>query len=371
MKQDLFNLTRDMVAIRSVSRQSNVQISDYVEQVLKSSDFEVERLEYLDENDERKVNLVGKKGAGTGGLAFASHSDTVPGEEEAWDAFNLVEKDGRLYGRGSCDMKGPLAATMVTASAVDAAQLRQPVFIIVTADEETGSYGAKFTAEQSLLLSESPPNYGIVAEPTHLIPAYAQKGAAEMTITAHGRAAHTSIDLGVSANFLIAPFLAEMAALREQFLIDETYMNREFVPPTNGFNMIVDDGGTALNVTAPKTICQLAWRIMPDARSEEILELITTSAQNYGFEIDTWSQDPVYTPPDSRLVQVACEATGHLNPVTVPFRTDSYYFKTLMDVVILGPGEISEAHTIGESIALTQLEEAVKVYGRMIEALCM
>ena len=230
MQGDVLQLTQEMVAIRSVSQWSNAEVSDYIEAYLKATGFdEIERLEYTYQNDERKVNIVAKKGEGTGGLAFLSHSDTVAGMEDAWNAFDPVVKEGRLYGRGSCDMKGPLAATMIAAASVDADQLNKPIYIVVTSDEEIGLYGAKHVVRNSQLLQDAKPDYGVVAEPTRLIPVYGHKGYGFVGVTAHGKAAHTSTGEGTSASFMLAPFLAEMATLNEQMQNDPSYMNDEFV----------------------------------------------------------------------------------------------------------------------------------------------
>ena len=106
MIDDVVELTKKLVTIQSVSKMSNAPISDYLQTALEGIGAVVERLEYRDENDELKVNLIGKIGEGSGGLAFCSHSDTVPGQEVDWPAFDPVVENGRLYGRGSCDMKG-------------------------------------------------------------------------------------------------------------------------------------------------------------------------------------------------------------------------------------------------------------------------
>ena len=119
--------------------------------------------------------------------------------------------DDKLYGRGSCDMKGPLAATMVAAGKIDASQLKQPIYIVVTADEEIGLLGAKYVANNSVMLRDDKPVYGVIAEPTSMIPVYAHKGGQFVTVIAHGTAAHTSTDKGDSATFKLAPFMAEMA----------------------------------------------------------------------------------------------------------------------------------------------------------------
>ena len=106
MIPDVIKLTQDLVAIPSVSIDSNVAVSDYLQRLLLALDFEVERLSY-DDNGQEKVSLVARKGSGSGGLGFFSHSDTVPGDQ-GWNPHDPVIANGKLYGRGSCDMKGPL-----------------------------------------------------------------------------------------------------------------------------------------------------------------------------------------------------------------------------------------------------------------------
>jgi acetylornithine deacetylase len=370
MSHSVVQLTQDLVAIPSVSRWSNAEVSDYIEKWLRANGFdEIERLEYTDKNGEIKVNLVAKKGEGTGGLALLSHSDTVPGMEDQWGAFDPVIKDGQLYGRGSCDMKGPLAATMIAAANIDPAKLKKPIYVVVTSDEEIGLHGAKYVAENSTLLKASKPDYGIVAEPTSMIPVYAHKGGGRVYVTAHGIAAHTSTGKGESASIKLAPFLAEMAELNTRFLTDESYMNHDFDPPTNGFNLNFQDDGIG-NITSATAKCTVSIRAMPDARYEEIIEEIVAKAESYGFEARGGVGHPVFTDIDSPLVQAACEATGISTPQTVPYGTDGFHFQSLMKIVVLGPGNIDVAHTTRESVPVSELESAVDVYKQMIDKLC-
>ncbi|MGB0383734.1 MAG: M20/M25/M40 family metallo-hydrolase [Ardenticatenaceae bacterium] len=367
---NVVSLTKKLVGMYSVSAQSNVEVCDYIEGWLKSEGFAIERLEYEDENGVLKANLVAKLGDGTGGVAFCSHCDTVPGE--GWDAFNPVVKDGRLHGRGSCDMKGPLAATMVAAATIDAAKLIQPVYIVVTADEEVTLEGARFVAEHSETLRASRPQYGVIAEPTRLIPVYGHKGYARIFTTAYGKAAHSSSGKGVSATFRVAPFMAEMAALAEQFETDESYMNHEFSPPTNGFNMVVNDGNSALNVTAAKTEVGVSFRVMPNSRGEELLAKILETAEKYGLETDSQYDAPLYTSLDSQIIKTACAVTGIPSPEVVSYGTDGIHLQSCIDeLVILGPGDIGLAHTVRESIPLDELERSVDLYREIIEKLCM
>ena len=371
--QNVLQLSQDLISIASASQISNADVSDYIENFFKQNAFEVERLEYTDDADNRKVSLVARKGEGKGGLGFFSHSDTVPGAEEYWDPYDPVVKDGLLYGRGSCDMKGPLAATMIAAANVDAKQLKHPIYVGVTADEEVGFGGARQVCEESQLLGQYGwPTQVVVAEPTELRPVYSHKGGFHVAVTAHGKAAHSSTEKGISANFLIAPFLAEMAELAQLFKTDESFMNHEFDPPTMGFNMVMTDHNCAGNVTAARTDVRLGLRAMPNGRHEDAVAMIVERAKKYNLEVSSRGVQAFYTSPDAELIQVALAATGIAKAETVPFGTEALLYQNHVDEqVILGPGNIAQAHTVGEYIDLAQLENAVGVYTQMIEELCI
>jgi len=326
---------------------------------------------YVDPYGEEKISLVAKKGAGTGGLGFLSHSDTVPGQEQDWPAFNPVAKDGRLFGRGSCDMKGALAATIIAAHRADLSKLKKPIIIAITSDEEVCGGGAKQVTTQSILFNSTKPQYGVIAEPTSLEPVYAHKGIGKVQITAYGKAAHTSTDLGISANFIMVPFLADMAELHEQLKHDEAFMNHEFSPPTVGFNMVFNDGQCAINVTAAKTVCTIGFRPVPQAPNEELIELIHEKAEKYGLEVKSRLLQPFYISPDSEIIQAACQATGAAHAKTVSYGTEAMIYKKYLDLVVLGPGNIEQAHTVGEWVEVEELTNAIDVYTRMINMLCM
>ena len=366
---DTVKLTTEMVNIPSVTRDSNQAIADYVEQLLASRGFEVERQSYVDPEGVAKFNIIGRKGSGEGGLAFFSHMDTVPAtgwEDEAWNA--KVEAD-RIIGLGACDMKGPLAATIVAADSYAASDLTSPVYIVVTADEETTAAGAQYVVEHSEMFKQNRPRAGVVAEPTTLIPVYAHKGVGFVKVTAHGVAAHTSTERGTSANFLIAPFLAEMAELATELKTDPSYRNNDFDPPTLGFNMVISDGGTQANVTAARTDCTIVFRPMPNDRTADVIERIVARANHYGLESSTKLLPALSIDPQADIVQAAVAATGR-EPTTVPYGTDGFHLQHLAELVVLGPGDIAQAHTKGEWILRSQLDEAVTVYRRLIERFC-
>ncbi|MFN8440931.1 MAG: M20/M25/M40 family metallo-hydrolase [Caldilineaceae bacterium] len=371
MHNDVISLTQALVAIPSESAQSNAVVSDFLQNWLVEHNFAVERISYTDANGEEKVNLIAKLGEGSGGLGFFSHSDTVPGDPRQWNPLDPRIDGGKLYGRGSCDMKGPLAATMIAATAVDPKQLRKPIYIAIAADEELGHTGAHFLQKHSNTFQQNWPNYAVVAEPTEMKPVYAHKGGALVTATATGRAAHTSTDKGISANFLIAPFLAEMTELAQVFKTTERFKNYEFDPPTNGFNMTIDDGQCPGNVTAAKTVARLNLRIMPNDHHEEQIAMIEERARRHNLSVSHNKLMPFYVDSNAEIVQAACRATGIAKAVTVPYGTEAESYQEYTRCVILGPGNIAQAHTIGEWVEVKQLEESVQVYTRLINELCM
>jgi acetylornithine deacetylase len=368
---NVVQLARDLVAIPSETDQSNEAVCDFLEPWLESNGFTVERLSYMQPEGTAKVNLVAKKGAGTGGLGFFSHADTVSGDPRQWDPFDPVVASGRLIGRGSCDMKGPLAATLIAAAGADADKLKNPVYIVITSDEENGHLGAHHIIEHSKTLRESRIEYAIVAEPTSLQPVYAHKGNALITVTAHGKAAHTSTERGRSANFLMAPFLADMAALAPVFRNTERYKNHEFEPPTNGFNMTISDGDCPHNVTAATTVARVGMRLMPGTQRKAQIAMVEDRAEAHSLETSRRILDPFYIKPDAPVIQAACRATGISKPITVPYGTEAEAYQRFAQTVILGPGDIAQAHTIGEWIDIGQLNAAVGVYENMIQQLCI
>lgn len=371
MEHNVLALTKTMVAMRSETTESNLTITDFCHEWLAAHSFAIERLSYVDANGVEKHNLVARKGEGTGGLGFFSHSDTVPGDPREWEPWHPVVKEGKLYGRGSCDMKGPLAASMIAAGAIAADQLKRPIYLAIAADEEQGHLGAHYMQEHATTFQTNWPTWAVIPEPTDLQPVYAHKGGARVVVTATGRAAHTSTDKGISANFLIAPFLAEMAELAKLFKQEKRFQNDEFEPPTNGFNLTIDDGQCRTNVTAAKTVAQLSIRIMPNDHHEEQIAMIEAAAKKYNLEVDWRALGPFYVDKNAEIVQAACRATGVAQAITVPYGTEAESYQKYTQCVILGPGNIEQAHTIGEWVETQQLDDAVGIYTRMIEELCM
>lgn len=363
---------RELVSFASPSRISNLAVADYAERALKEVDCETERVEYSDEQGLRKVSVIGKKGSGNGGLTFFGHTDTVPADN--WfegDPFKPQVRGGRLYGRGSCDMKGPDACMIAAAARFKPRDLKKPVYVVLTADEEVGYGGATSVVAKSEMFQELKSGRGIIGEPTRLEVVYAHKGVIGFVVTSHGQAAHSSTGLGRNANLAIIPFLAEMKAIHEELQTDPRWRNDEFKPPVPGWNIGINDGNTAVNITAPRSVATVYCRTMPGTNVDELVKRVRAAADQHGLELrSTGHGKPVYVDPRGEFVQQVLEIAGHSKPQTVPYGTDGLCFGEHMPLVIFGPGDIAQAHTADEWIALEQLETGTQLYCKLIERFC-
>ena len=369
---DVVELTGEFVRHNSASTRSNASVCAAIARKMRTAGLAVERLEYRDANHVRKVCLVGKKGQGAGGLALMGHSDIVPAEGWAWDPFAVIQKKGRLYGRGTADMKGALACMLVAVEGFSKSELKCPVYVIVTADEEIDCSGARYVAEHSKTFRKAGIAYGIIGEPTMLDVVYAHKGSLRIQATAKGRAAHSSTGRGINANHIMIPFLNDMLNIDRQIRENPKYRDESFSPPHSGCNIVISDGESASNITAPESRATVNCRPMPGHNWTPITKRIQALGKKHGVKLEISSSlRPVYTPPESRIVQEALKITGKRKPKTVPYGTDGMIFGKYMELVIMGPGDIAQAHTIDEWIAIDQLHKGVKAYAAMICRFCV
>ncbi len=368
--------TKNLVAFESTSSLSNVPVTEYVEDVLKKLDFATERIDYVDAKGLPKANVVGKKGHGTGGMAYFGHTDVVPADpwfSDEHGPFDPFEQNGKLYGRGSCDMKGSVACMLAAAEQVAASELNEPVYITCTADEEVGYCGASEVAELSEMFQEmvEGDSRGIIGEPTMLEVVYAHKGTHGFRATSRGRAAHSSTREGLNANLKMIPFLAEMKNIHDFTEADPGWRNPEFDPPTISWNIGINDHTTAVNITPPQSICTVYFRVMPGQNAEELLQRAQRAADECGVEMEVLTcADPLYLDPQSNLVQELLTLAGREKPTTVSYGTDGAMFTKLKNLVVFGPGDIAQAHTHDEWIDLKQLERGTEIYGQLIRRWC-
>jgi acetylornithine deacetylase len=368
---DVVEITSKLIGLDSQSHVSNVGVADYIEGLVASAATRLERLEYVDRAGVRKVSLVVQLGEGRGGVALSSHMDTVPGIGWSRDPFEARIVADRLYGLGACDMKGPLAGTLVAALSYFDRGLEKPLVLLLSADEETDTEGAIRIAQESKILADVGPEYCIVAEPTDLKVVNAHKAAITFSAVSEGRAAHSSTGLGVNANISMIPFVHDMWGLYEELRENEDYWDPHFEPPYPDWNIVIDNFGTAPNVTVPRSQCTVNFRYTPKLDPDPIIRRVEQSANANGVDLTYWSSgDPLYTPVDSPLVQLALELAGENEPVSVPYRTDACIFASILPCVVFGAGSFRQAHNVDEWVSVAQLHRSVQFYEDAIARVC-
>lgn len=368
---------KELVAFESTSCITNVPIADHAQQTLIRLGFVTERIEYDDADGVRKANIVGKLGDGVGGLAYFGHLDVVPADPWLFDdhgPFEPTVKDGKLYGRGSCDMKGSIACMLAAAEQFKADELREPVYITCTADEEVGYGGAAEVAKRSELFREMVDNdtRGIIGEPTMLEVVYAHKGTYGFTVTSHGRAAHSSTREGINANLRMIPFLVEMKKIHDETESDPQWQNDEFDPPGVSWNIGINDHTHAINITPPQSVCTVYFRPPPNVDGDALLQRAQAAAAAHDLEFTIkHCAGPLYLDPQSSFVTEMLELTAQSKAHTVCYGTDGAMLTDLKQLVVLGPGGIAQAHTHDEWIDLEQFEKGTELYASAIRKFCV
>lgn len=374
---DALEYAKSLVEVPSISRDSNRAVSDVAEAALRRIGFAIERQEFLDPHGVTKVNVIGRRGPGKGGLAYFCHTDVVP--VDSWSAsghgpFEPTVRDRRLYGRGSCDMKGSLAAMLAAADRLQADNLQAPIYIVCTADEEVGFHGAQHVAKESTIYREivRGQSRAVIGEPTELEVVHAHKGICGFRVTSHGRAAHSSTREGLNANLAMIPFLAEMKAIHDETKVDPRWLNHDFDPPWISWNIGINDGRAAVNITAPQSVCTVYFRPMPGQQGAELVHRAQAIAERCGLDF-VWEceGEPLSTDPRSEFVTETLRITGRSSSRTVAYGTDGVCFGELKQILVLGPGSIAQAHTDDEWISLDQLHHGTDVYEKMIRRWCL
>lgn len=367
---------KDIVCFNTTSNLSNMALTCYLEDRLKEMGFCTERFEYDDQNKVRKASVVGKKGEGLGGMAYFGHTDVVPAINwfsEDHGPFKPVVQGGKLYGRGSCDMKGSIASMLAAVERFKTSTLKKPIYITCTADEEVGYEGAIQVKENSKFYQEMVEGQTntIIGEPTLLDVIYAHKGGCSFEATARGESAHSSTKMGLNANWTMIPFLVKMKELYEDTQNNPEWQDAEFDPPTLGGNIGIQDYPDAMNVKKPVSICRLGFRPMPSTKTDLLIERITKAAQECDVElVVNRGHGAFYVDPKSLFIKEVLAVMGKTEAHTVSYGSEASVYTELKRRVLVGPGDIQQAHTFDEWISVEQLERGADTYAEFIHTWC-
>ena len=371
----LLNDLAALIGFDTTSARPNDALADWLEDRLAGLGFDVERVVHKDAAGTPKVNLVARRGEGRGGMAYFGHSDCVAAP--AWTGpatpWTMSVCGNRIYGRGACDMKGSLAAMLHAAESVQGERLARPLYFVCTADEEVGYLGAEAVAASSCLYEAMVAGQPrtIVGEPTRLRVVHAHKGGVVLEIISRGKAAHSSTAEGVNAHYAMIPFLNEMKAIYDETLANATYQDHRFDPPFLSWNITVTDDGAPINMTPPVSRCRVYFRPMPGVDHRPLLERMQRCADRLGLAYRVCFESlPVWTEPDRPIVRELLDWLDQPSPDRVSYGTDACRLVDLHDLVILGPGDIAQAHTDDEWIERSQLERGAELFELLIRRWC-
>lgn len=376
----VFDQLRQLVGTPSVSStdpgwdQGNRAVIDLLAGWLADMGFQVEIQNVTSGGN--KANLVATLGTGPGGLVLAGHSDTVPFDEGRWQSnpLELTERDNRLYGLGSTDMKGFFPLAIAAASAFTADDLQQPLILLATADEESSMDGAK-----KLVAAGRPKaRAAIIGEPTSLVPVRMHKGIMMESIKVTGRAGHSSNpELGNSALDGMHAVMGDLMTYRKE--LAARFSNDFFQVAFPTLNLGCIHGGDSPNRICGKAEMHFDLRMTPGGDNAtvraEIEQRMQTLAAQRGLDIELHSLIDPIGPFDqgaqSELVVLAEKLTGH-TAEAVAFATEAPFMQQLgMETIVMGPGSIDRAHQPNEYLELEQIQPCIALLQQCIRHYCL
>jgi len=376
----LLEMIHALIATPSISSvtpdfdQSNRSVIDLLANWLTGLGYAVEVLPVGDSGD--KANLIATLGSGPGGLVLAGHTDTVPYDEARWnyDPFSLTEANGRLYGLGTSDMKAFLALAIEAASSFTPEQFEEPLIIVATADEESSMSGAR-----ALVKAQRPQaRYAVIGEPTGLRPIRMHKGIFMESIHLKGRSGHSSDPaLGNSALEGMRKVLNELVQWRLE--LQAQNHNPLFEIPVPTMNLGHIHGGDNPNRICADCELHIDLRPLPGmeigALRSTMQSRLESAIADSGLELTCSAliegTPAMDTPAASEIVRSTEELTGY-KATSAAFGTEGPYFNQMgISSVILGPGDIDQAHQPDEYLAAKRISPCIDLLRKLIQRFCV
>ncbi len=377
-------ILKKLVSFSVLGGEPNLEIVVWIEAYLKSYGIKAERVY---NQEKTKASLHCKIGPNVkGGIVLSGHLDVVPIAGQNWETnpFELTDKgDGKLYGRGSCDMKGFIACCLAAIPAFAEADLQKPIYLAFSYDEEIGCLGAPDLIDAILKYYDPKPAFAIIGEPTLLQPVIGQKGICVLETTVNGSAGHSSRILEEVSAVHEAAKLVVWLENKIKDLIVKGNVDDRFHPPHTSIHVGQFNGGIAPNIIADKATFLWDVRCIPMDNVSAILsdfnaycaEVIASKKTIFpDFTIKTSYQStavpPLNTSKDSDLLKLTQAITGETTWETVSYAAEAGQFSERgIESVICGPGSIAQAHRENEFIAIEQLEACDMMLLRLVKKL--
>ncbi len=367
-----------LVGFDTTSRNSNLELIGYVEEYLAGLGIASERVE---DRGARKASLFATIGpADRPGIALSGHTDVVPVDGQDWssDPFTLTEREGRLHGRGTADMKGFIALCLAGLPELLSRPIETPIHLALSYDEEVGCRGVRPLLAE---LARRPvrPRGCIIGEPTGMGVIRAHKGKLATRVVVRGRASHSGLaHQGVNAVEAAAEAVAWLKALARR-LRDEGPFDPELDPPWTTVHVGTIRGGTALNIVPEQCVFELEIRHLPEVEPDALMGAFEAHLRQVlepemkavdgkaGFRLEPVSRVPgLAAAPDEPIVTLALALTGANETGKVSFGTEGGLFQEAgIPAVVCGPGHIEQAHKADEFVSLGQLERCRQFLTRL------
>ncbi|MBN3751561.1 acetylornithine deacetylase [Paraburkholderia sp. Tr-20389] len=375
-------LLERLIAFPTVSRDSNLAMIDFIRHYLGNLGV---RSELFYNAERTKANLFATIGPDIGGgIVLSGHTDVVPVDGQPWtvEPFRLSEKEGRLYGRGTADMKGFIASVLATVPAFVARELKVPVHLAFSYDEEVGCLGVR-SMLADLAQRANKPALCLIGEPTELKPVLGHKGKLAMRCHVKGAPCHSAYaPYGVNAIQYAARLVNRLEEIGERLAAPERHDER-FDPPYSTVQTGVIKGGRALNIVPAECEFDFEVRALPGYDATHVADELQTYAQaqllpkmhavnaETDIRLTSLSAYPgLATPPDSDAARLLALLCGSNTFGTVAFGTEGGLFNEAgIPAVVCGPGSMDQGHKPDEFVTVDQLAECDAMLARLADYL--
>ncbi len=373
-----------LIAFDTTSRNSNLELIEFVEDYLAPYGGRCQRI-YNDEKT--KANLLASVGPDVdGGIILSGHTDVVPVDGQPWvtDPFTVVEKDGKLFGRGTSDMKSFSAIALALVPEFLKRGLKVPLHFALSYDEEVGCIGVHRLVEE-MPKAIGKPHCAIIGEPTHMKVVSANKGMRSFRTTVEGKEGHSSLPAGGANSILFAVELINHLMDLKQSMIDKGDSSGRFDPPHTTMSVGVIEGGTAVNII-PR-VCSFDWeyRPLPQEDQDIVRDGFLSHAENIvlprlkkeaGEAGRITTEDLVRVPgligdEANAAEELVLRLTGANRTEAVSYAAEAGIFHDAgVPSVICGPGAIEVAHQPNEFITLEQVDQSTQFFRKLMDEIC-
>ncbi len=372
-------LLSKLISFKTISMTSNKELMLFIKDYLSKSSIKCELLE----GSKGQFNLYSRIGPNKeGGILLSGHTDVVPTEGQNWnsDPFKLIKKKNKFYGRGTCDMKSFIAVSLDLVSKINISNLKKPIHLIFSYDEEIGCVGIQKIVPFIKKLKPKP-MYCIVGEPTGMKVVNEHKGKKNFLVQFNGVEAHSSlVNNGVNSINFCSEFVEFLKNLQKSISISSK--NSKYNPPYSTINVGLIRGGIALNIIPKHCEIEFEIRDTPEINSEEILKKIKSflkslekkmkKINNKCFIVFKNTNDfpPLKTDEKKKIIQMALQKLKSNSISSVSFGTEAGVFNKLgVETIVCGPGNIEQAHKPNEYIEESQIIKCQSFLKNIIEYL--